>query len=364
MAYHIDTPSRKFPDPKIGAVTVADSVYERLQERADQRRKEAARGVPVMDMEALQEACRRHHGYESPELNEKLYLHFKGFRRIENLERFVNLKSLFLESNGIGVIEGLPASLRCLQLHQNVIRCISGLAHCQQLVTLNLAQNSISRLEGLAELPALATLNVSKNRLRERGDIEHIQRCSALTNLDVSANELGSGAHEWDGESKLPVSSIDGDALAVIPGSNVGSVSGSGADTGSGLTLALALLDTFRLPPKLTSLKLEGNPFVRSIPHYRKTAINRLPRLNWLDRPIFELERRAAYAWQQGGREAELAEREAYQKEKRDAERAKMLRYREWKEGVRQRRRRELEAQRIAANDGRADGQHWLPCPR
>jgi hypothetical protein len=46
-------------------------------------------------------AALEHDGYETPELNETLYLHFKGFRSISSLSPYVHLKSLWLESNGI-----------------------------------------------------------------------------------------------------------------------------------------------------------------------------------------------------------------------------------------------------------------------
>lgn len=39
--------------------------------------------------------------YRTPELNEKLYLHYKGFHYIKNLEQFKDLKALYLEGNGL-----------------------------------------------------------------------------------------------------------------------------------------------------------------------------------------------------------------------------------------------------------------------
>jgi hypothetical protein len=38
--------------------------------------------------------------YRTPELNEKLFLHFKGFSYMKNLGQFKNLKCLYFEGNG------------------------------------------------------------------------------------------------------------------------------------------------------------------------------------------------------------------------------------------------------------------------
>ena len=61
--------------------------------------------------------------YVTPSLNDVLYLHFKGFKRIENLKEFVNVKVIYFEGNCIQKIEGLEnlELLTCLYLHQNMI---------------------------------------------------------------------------------------------------------------------------------------------------------------------------------------------------------------------------------------------------
>lgn len=49
-------------------------------------------GIPTMTKAEIRLACIENDGYESPELNDKLYLHFRGFKRIENLEEYTSCK--------------------------------------------------------------------------------------------------------------------------------------------------------------------------------------------------------------------------------------------------------------------------------
>jgi dynein assembly factor 1 len=60
-----------------------------------------ANGRTVMSMKSLEICCEREDLYATPELNDKLYLHFKAFHKIENLHRFTELKALWLNNNAI-----------------------------------------------------------------------------------------------------------------------------------------------------------------------------------------------------------------------------------------------------------------------
>ena len=166
-----------------------------LKERALAKLRKATigeDGLPVMSPMALKLACMEHDGYETPELNEKLFLHFKGYRFIDNLAPYVALKTLFLESNGIQEISGLETCvhLRSLYLQQNGISKIEGLSTLAHLKTINLSQNRIAVVENLSGLKVLETLNLNKNCLNGPTALRGLLECPTITNLDLTTNEL------------------------------------------------------------------------------------------------------------------------------------------------------------------------------
>ena len=119
---------------------------ERVQlESANAGKKQLNVNLPIMNKETILQSCMENNGYELPELNEKLYLHFKGYQRIDNLDEYTGCLGLFLESNGFTKIQGLApvVNLRCLYLQQNLIEKIEGISHLVNLVTLDLSQNKL-----------------------------------------------------------------------------------------------------------------------------------------------------------------------------------------------------------------------------
>ena len=101
-----------------------------------------------MDKKQLKRDCVKNGQFTTPHLNDKLYLHYKGYSKIQNLEEYTGVKALFLEGNGFTKIEGLEAQKECksLYLQENVLDKIEGLDSMVGLDTLNLSKNYITTL--------------------------------------------------------------------------------------------------------------------------------------------------------------------------------------------------------------------------
>lgn len=227
-----------------------------------------------MTTEALKKICKDLKQYNTAELNDKLYLHFKGWKSISPaISAYTGVRALWLEGNGLQKIENLQdlKELRCLFLQQNLLESIEGLDTLLELDTLNVADNQLRRISNLSHLPVLKTLQAANNRLTDLSDVEHLAHCKSLSVLDLSNNKI--------------------------------------EDEG--------ILTILEQMPSLRVLQLQGNPVVRKISQYRKNIICLLRGLTYLDdRPVFDDERRLAHAWQLGGRDGEKAEREAIRLEK------------------------------------------------
>jgi len=218
------------------------------------------------------------HYYTTPSLNDILYLHYKGFERIENLEEFTGLKVLYMEGNGLNQIEGLEQlkELRTLYLQENLIKKMEGFDELKDLKILNLTDNMIRTIEGLSNLKELQTLLLKRNKIGTNGldDVKGLLEAQAINVLDIQDNSI---------EDENIVGEI------------------------------------FEKMPNLAVLYTQNNPFCKKIPSYRKTMIARLPGLKYLDdRPVFPEDRRFAEAWSRGGLDAEREEREKWKKEKED----------------------------------------------
>eukprot|EP00070_Physeter_catodon_P015602 XP_023973622.2 dynein assembly factor 1, axonemal-like [Physeter catodon] len=232
----------------------------------------------VLCKEELRKILRsdRKNYYTVPALNEVLYLHQKGYRRLESLEEFTGLKALHAETNAFDKIEGLQncSRLRSLYLQENCIRKVENLDHLTDLQCLNLSDNFIERIENLSTNGELKTLLIRRNQIGANGiqDLEHLVLLKSLTVLDLSDN-------------KVDCPELITDILPQLPALKV--------------------------------LYLQGNPVVRKIPNYRKTVINTLKALKYLDdRPVFPEDRRCAEAFARGGVTEERNELKKIREEK------------------------------------------------
>ncbi|XP_044209871.1 dynein axonemal assembly factor 1 isoform X1 [Thunnus albacares] len=236
--------------------------------------KSGKQSGPRMTKKFLKDHCKQNKLYITPCLNDTLYLHFKGFSTIENLEEYTGLKCLWLESNGLNRIENLNAQtdLRCLFLQQNLIDKLENLETLQKLCTLNVSNNYIHTIENISCLPDLSTLQIAHNKLETVEDIKHLSQCLSISVLDMSHNLLN-----------------DPEILSVL-----------------------------EAMPELRVLNLMGNEVLKKIPNYRKTMIVHLKQLTFLDdRPVFPKDRACAEAWALGGLEEERKEREQWETRER-----------------------------------------------
>lgn len=246
-----------------------------------------------MTKKAIVDACMKHGLYVVPELNDVLYLHYKGFSKICELDEYINVKTLWLNNNAISTISGLSTlvNLSTLYLQDNLIETIDGLDELISLETLILSNNYISSISGISKIKSLTSLELDHNQIRNFQSLYGLVECPSLENLNISHNKI---ALENNNENQL--------------------------------------FEILQKLPNLKVLRMEGNPFVRNISNYRRRIINILPELRFLDEaPVTDHDRRLAAAWKIGGKEAEIQERYKINDEKESAKKEVMRDFRRMK---------------------------------
>lgn len=246
-----------------------------------------------MTKKAIVDTCMKHGLYVVPELNDVLYLHYKGFSKINELDEYVNVKTLWLNNNSITTISGLSTlvNLSTLYLQDNLIDTIEGLDGLSSLETLILSNNYISTISGLSNLKNLTSIELDHNQIRNFRSLEGLTECPSLENVNISHNKI------------------------VLENNNED-----------------LLFDILKKLPNLKVLRMEGNPFVRNMTNYRRRIINILPELRFLDEnPVTDHDRRLAAAWKVGGKEAEIQERYKINDEKESAKKEVMRDFRRMK---------------------------------
>lgn len=242
--------------------------------------------------------------YRSEQLNDKLFIHYKGWKELKNLEGWTGLRALYAECNAFDRISGLSncCQLRSLFLQENCIKKIEGLEGCPLLWNLNLNNNFIERIEGLSHLKQLNTLTIQKNKLGMAGvdDLVHLVD-TTISTLDMQDNKIS-----------------DPDVLPEV----------------------LMRMKDLRV------LYLKGNACAKKIPNYRKGITAVCANLKYLDdRPVFAEDRRAADAFNRGGIEEERAERRRIRQENNDAHDRNMKAFQEMVDRAK-REKRERDAMR------------------
>lgn len=241
------------------------------------------KGLKIITKKYLRELCEELELYTTPALNDKLYLHFQGFSRIDDLDEFVNLTALYLDHNCIRHVDNLYMlrELRCLYLQTNLITKIEGLESLKKLMTLDLSHNQITMVENLDDLPELQNLNLSHNYLLTVESIEKLVECQSLRKVDLSNNET---------------------------------------------QYSEAVLAVFVGLKNLACLHLKDNLIKEGVANYRKIMISSISTLTLLDdKPVSGDDRRLAEAWQRGGKQAEDEEKMKIWEEKQAREQQRVI---------------------------------------
>lgn len=263
--------------------------------------------MATMDKREIKRECVKNGLYSTPAINDKLYLHYKGYNKIENLEDYTGVKALWLEGNGLTKLEGLEHQtlVRSLYLHENLFEKIENLDTLCNVDTLNLSKNFITKIENLSHMTQMTSLNLANNKISSAENCKHLLELPAVQSLDLQHNKIE------DAE----------------------------------------ILDILCEMPDLRVLYLMGNNCVKKIKHYRRAVVSRCKKLKYLDeRPVFDEERRRTDAWAkalpegiEAAQAAERAELDNIRQEKRDAEDKNFRAFEAMmKEGFEIRRQREI----------------------
>lgn len=210
-------------------------------------------GAVVLTPALMEEACLRHNGYRTPELNRTLYLHHMNLCQLCSFASYHSCTVLYLSHN---VLDDLTALAPLVHLH-----------------SLYLAQNALTRCDRLPTLPALRLIDLTHNALQTLSGLA--QSAPGLETVLAAHNQL-TQVDEVAGLKQLCTLDLSGNAL----------------------TNSSEVLGTLqRNAATLRTCLLSGNPVVRQMTSYRYRLIHALPVLGFLDeRPVSPEEREMAAA--------------------------------------------------------------------
>ena len=113
--------------------------------------------------------------------------------RMEGLDALANLEKLNMEENRVAQIENTEAlvNLRELNLARNRLCRVENLApHLVRLTRLSLEGNRLTSLRGVAGLPELCELYVGENAVAETREVFHLKQLPKLVILDLAGNPV------------------------------------------------------------------------------------------------------------------------------------------------------------------------------
>ena len=110
-----------------------------------------------------------------------------------HISRLTALQKLCLRQNQISKIEGLEpiaGTLKDLDLYDNLIAHMGGLASLTKLESLDLSYNAIKHIKNIDQLVKLRNLYFASNRISK---IEGVERLVDMRNLELGANRIRVG---------------------------------------------------------------------------------------------------------------------------------------------------------------------------
>ena len=113
--------------------------------------------------------------------------------RMEGLDALANLEKLNMEENRVAQIENTEAlvNLRELNLARNRLCRVENLApHLVRLTRLSLEGNRLTSLRGVTGLPELCELYVGENAVAETREVFHLKQLPKLVILDLAGNPV------------------------------------------------------------------------------------------------------------------------------------------------------------------------------
>eukprot|EP00923_Selenidium_pygospionis_P060058 GHVN01105736.1.p1 GENE.GHVN01105736.1~~GHVN01105736.1.p1 ORF type:complete len:154 (+),score=15.37 GHVN01105736.1:573-1034(+) len=108
-------------------------------------------------------------------------------------------------------------------------------------------------------LKQLESLKVAHNSLKAVKDLEYLEDCKALQNLDLSHNQIGLDFLT----ASTPYVGLDDQQLKEI--------------------FLTSLHETLKSLPYLKCVSLHGNPFNEPLPDYKRLVLHSLPSLKWIN---------------------------------------------------------------------------------